>query len=331
MINSRLDLPIHILQIMRHRDFSVCCFLLLIWHVFVCNSVVADEPTTISVISYNVQFLPPPASFANKRPDPDYRATRIAEEVAKYDVVALQETFHSKHRGQIVDGVQRAWNGDANLLISPQPEGFVTNGGCLLLSRLPMPVVNSTVYQHFSKPEDYGFAADGFAAKGVIHGRIARSRDQLAEAIDVYVTHLEARADHLRPQQYAELAAFIKQTSDPKRPLILLGDFNTNGLKENRTDPDSQYTQLMNELNSVRPSGMIDVWVALRGDEYGGTSDQESTEIGKRIDYVFFSNPQQPAHRLVPKSIEIKTYQDHKVTALSDHNAVVAEFEWQRL
>jgi hypothetical protein len=108
-------------------------------------------------------------------PKPDYRATRIAEEVTKYDVVALQETFHAKHRGQIVDRVQRAWNGEANLLISPKPEGFVTNGVCLLLSRLPMPVVGSTVYQHFSKPEDYGLAADGFAAKGVIHGRIGRS------------------------------------------------------------------------------------------------------------------------------------------------------------
>jgi len=314
---------------MKNHSCLACRILLVISLVVGTNAVLAEEPTTISIISYNVQFLPPPASFANKRPDPDYRAARIAEEIAKYDVVALQETFHAKHRGQIIDAVERTWKVKANLLVGPQPEGFATNGGCLLLTRLPMPVVNTTVYKHFSKPEEYGIAADGFAAKGVIHGRVALDEDQPSETIDIYVTHLEARADHLRPQQYAELAAFIKQTSDPKRPLILVGDLNTNGLKENRADPDSQYAQLMKELNATRSSGLIDVWVALRGDEYGGTSNQESTEKGKRIDYIFVSDPDQPGQRLVPKSIEVKTYQDEKVTALSDHNAVVAVFEWK--
>lgn len=306
-----------------------CHFLSVILLVVGYGASLADEPRTLRVISYNVQFLPPPASFANKRPDPDYRATRIAEEVARYDVIALQETFHAKHRGQIIDGVERAWNVKPNVLVAPQPVGFSTNGGCLLLTRLPMPTVNSTVYKHFSKPAEYGFKADGFAAKGVIHGRLVPDVDRPSETIDVYVTHLEARADHLRPQQYAELAAFIKETSDPNRPLIVVGDLNTNGSKENRADPDSQYAQLMNEFTKVRPSGMIDVWVTLRGDEYGGTSDQESTETGKRIDYIFVSNPNRTARCLVPKSIEVKTYQDEKVTALSDHNAVVAEFEWK--
>jgi endonuclease/exonuclease/phosphatase family metal-dependent hydrolase len=274
--------------------------------------------------------LPPPASFANKRPNPDYRAVRIAEEVAKYDVIALQETFHEKHRGQILDGVQQAWNAKPNVMIAPQPEGFATNGGCLLATRLPMPVVNSVVFKHFSKPAEYGLRADGFAAKGVIQGQIVPDEKHPDETIDVYVTHLEARAGQLRPKQYVELAEFIKQTSDPKRPLILVGDLNTNGLKEDRSDPESQYSQLMKTLNGARPSGMIDVWVALRGDQHGGTSEQESIEIGKRIDYILISNPDHPGTRLVPKSIEVNTYLDEKVIALSDHNAVVAEFEWSR-
>lgn len=306
--------------------FSVMLFTVLI---IVHAAIYAEEPRTIRVISYNVQFLPAPASFANKRPDPDYRASRIAEEVARYDVIALQETFHAKHRGQIIDGVERAWNAKPNVLVAPKPVGFSTNGGCLLLTQFPMPSVNSTVYKNFSKPSDYGFKADGFAAKGAIHGRLVPDSGRPSETFDVYVTHLEARADHLRPLQYVELADFIEQTNDPNSPLIVVGDLNTNGLKENRTDPDSQYSQLMNELNKVRPSGMTDVWVALRGDEHGGTSEQDSTETGKRIDYIFISNPAHTGRHLVPTSIEVKTYQDEKVTALSDHNAVIAEFQWK--
>lgn len=306
-----------------------CRFLVFVSLVVGHNAGWAEDPKTISVISYNVQFLPPPASFANKRPEPDYRAMRIAEEVARHDVVALQDTFHAKHRGQIISGVERAWDVKAKILVAPQPEGFATNGGCLLLTRLSMPIVTSRVYKHFSKPEEYGLRADGFAAKGVIHGCLVPDEQQPSEMIDVYVTHLEARADHLRPQQYLELATFIKQTSDPARPLIVVGDLNTNGLKANRDNPNSQYTQLMKEFNKARPSGMTDVWVALRGEEYGGTSDQDSTETGKRIDYIFISNPDQPGRRLVATSIEVKTFQDEKVIALSDHNAVVAVFEWR--
>jgi endonuclease/exonuclease/phosphatase family metal-dependent hydrolase len=291
----------------------------------------AQEPkSTISVISYNVQFLPPPASFANKRPNPEYRAKRIAEEMSKFDIVGLQETFHQTHREQIIDGLSKIWEQKPNQLVAPTPDGFNTNGGTVLLTRLPMSEPSSVVYKNFSSPKEFGFRADGFAAKGVIHGRIARSKDEPESTIDVYVTHLEARADDLRPKQYAELAEFIKQTSDPNRPIVLLGDMNTRGMADYRNDPNSQYSMLIKLLNDARPSGGItDVWVDLKGDELGGTSEQESSEIGKRIDYIFIGNPPAPAPQLIPRSIEVKTYQDEKVVALSDHNAVVARFEWK--
>lgn len=298
--------------------------------VICCVGVHADESNTISVISYNVQFLPPPASFANKRPDPDYRAARIAEEVSKFDVVGLQEVFHRKHRDQIIAGLTEAWKQTPNTLIAPLPQEFSTNGGTALLTRQPILVTNTTVYKNFSKPEDYGLRADGFAAKGAIHARLALDATASTRAIDVYVTHLEARADYLRPKQYEELAAFIKRTSDPKQPMILIGDMNTKGMAEFRNDPESQYVLLMRALNGARPNGgVIDVWTHLKGDELGGTSEQESSEIGKRIDYIFVGNPASPAPNLVPQSIEVKTYQDEQVTALSDHNAVVAEFAWK--
>lgn len=305
------------------------------WSLFLSATVerpgIAAEPTTtISVISYNVQFLPPPASFVNKRKLPDYRAKRIAEECSKFDIVGLQETFHKTHRAQIVAGLRKAWQQEPNVFVAPTPDGFNANGGTLLMTKWPMRETNSIVFKHFSSPKDFGFRADGFAAKGVIHGRITDTTGDPRKTVDVYVTHLEARADDLRPKQYAEMATFIKNTSDPNRPMILMGDMNTAGMTDQRNDPESQYSLLMQELNQARPGGgVIDVWPHLMGDKLGGTNEQESSEIGKRIDYVFVGNPQSPAPQLIPKSIEVKTYQDEKVVALSDHNAVIAEFQWK--
>lgn len=304
------------------------CFLAA---VVLCGAVPAQEPETLRVITYNVQFLPGSAGNQNERPDPEYRARRIAEEVAAFDVVALQETFDKHHRQIILDTLREQWNGVLNTVISPQPEGFFTNGGCLIATRLPIVESDAAVYKTFSSPADYGFRADGFAAKGVIFARIARSPDRLEDTFDVFVTHMEARADDLRPEQYKEMAAFIQAKSDPARPMILMGDLNTRGGVEFRNDSKSQYSLLMRALKEARSAGVIDVWPALMGDALGGTTEQDSIESGKRIDYVIVGNPAEGGATLKPESVQVNPYQDEKVVALSDHNAVEATFEWSDL
>ncbi|MCL4691039.1 MAG: endonuclease/exonuclease/phosphatase family protein [Candidatus Hydrogenedentes bacterium] len=301
------------------------CFLAV---VLLCGAVPAQEPETLRAITYNVQFLPGSAGNQNERPDPEYRARRIAEEVAAFDIVALQETFDWDHRQTILDTLRTQWNGELNTVISPQPDGFFTNGGCLIATRLPIVESDAVVYKAFSSPADYGFRADGFAAKGVIFARIARSADRMGDTIDVFVTHMEARADDLRPAQYKEMAAFIKAKSDPTRPMVLMGDLNTRGGVEFRNDPESQYSLLMAALQDARPEGVIDVWPALMGDALGGTTDQNSIETGKRIDYIIVGNPAEGELVLKPVSVQVNLYQDEKVVALSDHNAVEARFEW---
>ncbi|MCC6796818.1 MAG: endonuclease/exonuclease/phosphatase family protein [Candidatus Hydrogenedentes bacterium] len=288
----------------------------------------AQAQEKINVLSYNVQFLPGIAASHNKRPNPEYRAKRIAEEVSKFDIVGLQETFEPSHRSAIKEGVKAAWNGTLNFVESPLPKEFVANGGCLLMTKLPIIASDAVVYKHFSKPAEYGFRADGFAAKGAIWARIARSEAAMDDYIDVFVTHLEARADDMRPFQYKELAEFIKTKSDPTRPMLLLGDLNTRGSVEDRKDSASQYSVMMTDFNAAREGGITDTWVALMGDKLGGTTEQESAEVGKRIDYVLLGNPKAPAFQLKPTAIQVLGYQDPQVTALSDHSAVSAEFDW---
>ncbi|HRK35041.1 MAG TPA: endonuclease/exonuclease/phosphatase family protein, partial [Candidatus Hydrogenedentes bacterium] len=244
-------------------------------------------PGKLSVITYNVQFLPGIAAGQNKRPEPEYRVTRIVEETRKFDIVALQETFEVKHRTALKDGMKTAWNGQLNSVESPDEKGHVTNGGCLLMTRLPILATDAVVYKNFSKPKDFGFRADGFAAKGAIWARIARSAGAQDDFIDVFVTHLEARADELRPLQYAELAEFIKAKSAPGKPMLLLGDLNTAGMTAERANPESQYSVMMKAFGDARGEGGItDVWVTLKGDVLGGTTNQDSIETGKRIDYI---------------------------------------------
>jgi endonuclease/exonuclease/phosphatase family metal-dependent hydrolase len=282
------------------------------------------------VITYNVQFLPEPVSHRNERPDPVYRATRIAQLVSSFDVIALQETFHDAHRRQLLAEIGQARSGKLHTVASPTPTGFYTSGGCLIACRLPLTAQHSMVFTNYSKPADYGLRADGFAAKGVLHARIGSPAPGADRLLDVFVTHLEARADRLRPRQYAELAEFVQLHGSADRPALLLGDLNTRGGEEFRKDPNSQYSQLMQQLATARSGhAWVDVWAELRGDSLGGTTKQESADIGKRIDYVLLSNPSRPHPQLIPRTVEVRLCQDPKVTALSDHNAVVAELEWR--
>ncbi len=298
------------------------------------RSLFADEPapadaTTLRVITYNIQFLPEPVSYQNERAQPEYRARRIAEEVCRFDLVALQETFHDQHRSILVDQLRTAWDGKLQSMRSPTPAGFYTSGGCLLLTRRPLQDISSTVVDDYSQPLDYGLQADGFAAKGVIHARIAPNKKYPEQKVDVYVTHLEARAGHLRPKQYAQMADFLHRTNDPASPFLLLGDLNTQGQPEFQQDPQSQYAELFRLLRAQSPAGRVtDVWPLLHGNALGGTNKQESDKIGKRIDYIIVGNPQPPHPQLTPVAIEVKTFQDPRVVALSDHNAVTATFKW---
>lgn len=288
----------------------------------------AGEPAVLRVITYNVQFLPEPVAWKNERPQPTYRARRIAEELREFDVAGLQEMFHAQHRQQLLDQLRAVWDSQLHVVRSPRPTGFHTSGGCAILSQRPILESAAVVFANYSKPADYGARADGFAAKGVVHARIARSPAEPDNYLDVFVTHLEARADDLRPLQYRELAKFIRDKSNPGRPVLLMGDLNTYGMPDYQQDPDSQYAQLLRELNTARPDGgMTDLWPLLRGDAWGGTTDQKSTESGKRIDYIFLGNPSS-GPQITPHSIEVQLYQDAKVGALSDHNAVAAELRW---
>ncbi len=286
----------------------------------------------IKVITFNVQFLPGPARIANKRPKLEYRAERIGREMARFDIVGLNETFDDAPREIVMNQLRQAWGDDAHFVVHPRPDEKRFNGGLLIATRLPILESHFLHYSQASSPQKYGLLADGFAAKGVLHGRIARSKDSSKDDyLDLFITHLEARDSSIRETQYPELAEFIKKFGDSSHPCLLMGDMNTRGNADAQKDSNSQYTRMLKIYNSSRASQFpfLDLWPQLRGDAPGGTDDPEKGEEDERIDYVFFSNSPSAPHQLKPDSVRTNPFLDFEIVALSDHSAVEADFDWR--
>ncbi|MBX7073768.1 MAG: sphingomyelin phosphodiesterase [Pirellulales bacterium] len=285
----------------------------------------------LRVISYNVQFLPGVAAVANKRKDPNYRAQTIGEKLASFDIIGFSEVFESKARDRLVAPLRKAWGEQFQMTFSPRVKPNRFTGGLAIVSRLPFLETHVLTYTQSSSPEKYGLLADGYATKGALHARVAvTSAKQAAESIDVFVTHLEAREDALRPSQYIELADFVRQHSSPERPAIMLGDFNTHGDPEDMANQESDYHLMVSRFAAARPeSEFVDLWPALHPDQPGGTSEQDVDDAGSRIDYILLLNPRGTHPRLAPQSVTVNPYRDPKVVALSDHSAVEGVFRWQ--
>jgi endonuclease/exonuclease/phosphatase family metal-dependent hydrolase len=99
-----------------------------------------------------------------------------------------------------------------------------------------------------------------------------------------------------------------------------MGDLNTAGGPAEMGDPNSQYQRLRNELATAR-SNWVDLGELMTGDV--GTGDPGG---GRRIDYIFVSNPHEGA-RLRPLAAQTQCFSDAKVESLSDHCAVEATLE----
>lgn len=290
------------------------------------------RPRTLRAITYNVQFLPGLARVINKRKNPDYRAQTIGKALTAFDVVGLNETFDDGPRELLLDQLREAWGKDFNVVLSPKPDDGRLTGGCAIVSRLPFLETHATLYTAASDPKTYGLLADGFAAKGAIHARIALSRSAAKpDFLDVFATHLESKDSDAREVQYKELAAFVRAHSDPARPVLILGDLNTHGNARARRNPKSQYHTMMSILKTGRPGiGVEDIWLRVNPTDDGGTGRQVRPDGGGRIDYILLSNPRRGTHQLKPLAMRVNRFLDPRVVALSDHSAVEADFECLR-
>jgi endonuclease/exonuclease/phosphatase family metal-dependent hydrolase len=310
-------------------------------------------PAPLRIATYNVQFVTPELPWIGRllrewpghKPNVAARARAIADRLACFDVVALQETINDQRRREIFDRLETAGRvcGKPSRLRSGRmfdvlagPE--VPHGSWLplvgdelaLASRLPILTTSSHVYKDAAEE-------DALAAKGVLHARLARDA---GGPIDVFVTHLQAGDEHgaIRRAQIAELAAFIRRTLDgAANPVLVLGDFNLRGSGVDRQDPASDYNFLRRTLDAaLAPRGVTDAWLATHADdpETGSGTKPRRRADGtlraheERIDYVFVAGD------AVPRSMSVDFFatdlpvKRQPVGDLSDHAALLAEVTW---
>lgn len=285
-----------------------------------------EPPETLRLLSYNVQFLPGPGKFFNRRGQDDYRAVEIGRRTAEFDVIGFNEVFELGPRRRILDELKTAWGGEFHVYECPEPPADARkyNAGLAVASRFPIVATHHIPYSQTSTIQQFGVFADEFAQKGALHARVRVPTNSGPLEIDVFCTHLDSKLASVRKTQIDELADFAAKHSKADNPAVFLGDFNTRGNASYQKDPDSDYNALLERLRLARPT-TLDVWAAI-GQGEGGTSDQTSPDGGRRIDYVFFSAPRDAPNRLVPKSVAVRPFLDDRVVALSDHSAVEAVF-----
>jgi endonuclease/exonuclease/phosphatase family metal-dependent hydrolase len=291
---------------------------------------------TLQIAQYNVQFVTPWSWGSVSRshwPNTEARARAIGQALACFDIVALNETINDRRRAEIFDEMERAGkdcvpssrlaNGRSFAVIAgPKPKrldfeqiaGFVTGDAALALlddevalaSRLPVIATASITYS-------VARGSDALAAKGAIHARVWRAGDApYTDALDLFVTHLQANHADVRAAQLGELVAFIRERSDPALPAILLGDLNIDGSVDAQSDPRAEYHAMMRQLAAL---GFRDPGLAL-----GGTDSW----LRRRIDYILVRSD-----RLHVAEIQTQQFNDLTVRALSDHAALTAEAIWR--
>jgi endonuclease/exonuclease/phosphatase family metal-dependent hydrolase len=313
----------------------------------------AAPGTTLRVASYNVQFVTPDLpllghvlrEWPGHKPNVAERAEAIAERLACFDIVALQETFNDQRRREILERLETAGRacGRPSRLPSGRmfafAEGPDIEGGAwlplvgnelTLASRLPIVRTGAHVYGHAAEE-------DVLAAKGVLHVRLARGDD----TIDVFVTHLQAGAEHgaVRRTQIEELASFIRREADGgANPVLVLGDFNLRGSRVDREDPGSDYNFLRRTLDAaVAPRRFADSWLATHADDPETDSGTKPRVLAdgtvrpheERIDYLFLAGPSAALRSMRLDFFRSELMVDGApVGDLSDHAALLAEISW---
>jgi endonuclease/exonuclease/phosphatase family metal-dependent hydrolase len=314
------------------------------------NAVAAGGP--LRVASYNVQFVTPDLpllghvlrEWPGHKPNVAERAKAIAERLACFDIVALQETINDQRRREILDRLETAGRacGKPSRLPSGRMFAFaegpdIEEGSWLplvgnelsLASRLPIVRTAAHIYGHAAEE-------DVLAAKGALHVRLARGDD----TIDVFVTHLQAGDENgpVRRAQIEELASFIRREAHGSNPVLVLGDFNVRGSRVDRQDQGSDYSFLRHTLDAaLAPRRFADSWLATHADDPetdSGTKPRVRADgtVGaheERVDYLFLAGSE-----ALPEWTRLDFFRSDLVVdgapvgALSDHAALLAEIAW---
>lgn len=306
----------------------------LIGVLVVARPLAADEQIVpLRTITYNVHLLPDVAAkIAGKRGASDYRAIAIGKRLADYDLMGINEAFDSSRSRAMVQTLQASSPTKLALAFGPGRSGrHLIGSGLVLLSRWPIIDTHTITYADASRFLTSGFKADGFAAKGALHARIQLGKDPNS-SLDVFLTHLESRSDKARYKQLLELSRFIAEHADGSCPIVVMGDFNVAMERSNAISYSTESTPYQRMRRALSASGHPFTDVGELGTPRPfGTSNAIVEHGGRRIDYIFVSQPSANVNARL-RALNTKTLQFHDDRvpegSLSDHAAVSCDFTY---
>ena len=287
----------------------------------------------LAIAHYNVQFLFPSffPSFIfdafDHFPPTTGRAELIGKTMACQDIVSFNEVSNDERRADLfaameanaaacgtparIDGGARFWDffvGPHNGQTNP-----VLDDEIAIASRFPIVQTHTLVYEDCS-------GVDCLADKGALHARVWRgSGFHGRDALDVFVTHSNDGDAAVLQAQFAELRDFIKANHDPEIPVVVMGDFNTNGNPGEVSNPSSLYNTMIATLREAVPD--LD-------DRGAGAAEPTNAEKDARIDFVLVAGAE-------TEPITVNYFEGSDDTLplngrLSDHAALLTTGKWDR-
>lgn len=261
----------------------------------------------ISVLTYNVAGLPERISSAKtKRYD---SMLKIGELINDYDIVNVQEDFNyniqlytnnlhpykSAHRGKAVWG-----------------DGLNT------FSKFPILEFRRVAWKKCN-------GSDCLTPKGFSLARICLAKDVIVDVYNVHATSGNSvSAAKARQRNLLQLAEYIFTHSEGS-PLIVMGDFNAHYqfnldnmfefIKETNLQDSWVYTILQNKYPIVQNNFTI-------------ISDLDCTDNTETIDKILFRNSNSIVFKPLTYKLEIERFKTVKGDHLSDHLAVMVNFQW---
>ena len=217
---------------------------------------------------------------------------------------------------------------------------FTQDGGLMILSKYPIVAASGMIWSNQAG------ALEEVGSKGVLYAKIKLGQNRY---VHIFNAHLAAgNARKIRQQQLEELKRFIKNCiGKDASPVILLGDFNIDGLKKSK---ESEWWQSLRAF-SVNALQLKDLWLELKrrasasesatwvgknkrlpADSPWGPRNKVAIESGdyQRLDYILFLRGTNP--ELIPKEISRWPPRPYDFNGLrnyplSDHVGLRAVFE----
>lgn len=269
-----------------------------------------QAPSSLELLSYNV-FLRPES--ISTRDHTRCRGNRIGEVLAVMDadIVALQESWQREAVTSLVD---RSGEALPYRVLSKPRAAFFKNvsGGLSILSRWPIEDVRTLRF-------DTCHGEDCLATKGAIHAVIRVTGTSRINVVNTHLDAGDANGDRrARARQIEQLRDFVADIDRNTGPVVLLGDFNVDGI--------AAHEEFGDLLTQIRVNHDFDVGKSTLNCETNVSCGQ--SRIREQIDFVFTPTGESRLFRYDTRHLPLRTTAcGPDVDYLSDHRAVSTTYD----